>query len=182
MGGRVSQLCGTSETLLTLEDWNIPKHLASFDFTDNADGSTSVKIFPHDTSGDEAETSASNTPLFQANFKPIRYLPSFATSTNLLKYVGLDATLVQPPLPAGNGSQDELPGTDQWCAIVPGQSARKTSVGWFDTRQGEEGEQTEGAFENFWPESRRWHLGVKMEDADIDFPNGKHWDPPKSVL
>lgn len=163
-------------------DWNIPKHLASFDFKDNADGSTSVKVFPHDTAGDVAETSASSTPLFQANFKPIRYLPSFPTSTNLLKYVGVDATLVQPPLPEGNGSQDELPGTDQWCAIVPGQSARKTTVGWFDSRQGQEGKETEGHFENFWPESRRWHLGVKMEDAEIDFPNGKHWDPPKSVL
>ncbi|KAF4979879.1 hypothetical protein FZEAL_3990, partial [Fusarium zealandicum] len=30
-------------------DWNVPKHLARFSWTDNPDGSTTVHVYPHDT-------------------------------------------------------------------------------------------------------------------------------------
>jgi hypothetical protein len=165
-------------------DWNIPKHLASFEFKDNPDGSTLIKVFPHDVMGDESESAASTTPFFQATFTPVRYVPSFPMTTNLLKYVGVDVTLVQPPLPEGKGSQGELPGTDQWCSIVPGEHSRKTSLGWFDIRQQHDEVQsgTSNRHENFWPKLGRWQMGVKMADADIEFPEGKHWDSPKSVL
>lgn len=103
-------------------------------------------------------------------------------TTNLLKYVGIDITLVQPPLPEGNGSQDELPGTEKWCSIVPGQHSRKTSVGWVDMRQTDDQRNALGDHENFWPNLGRWHLGLKMSEADIEFPEGRHWDSPKSVL
>ena len=163
-------------------DWNIPKHLASFDFETEADGSTLVKVFPHDTAGDASEAAASTTPFFQARFKSVPFVPSFPSSTDLLKYVGLDPTLVLPPLPAGEGSQGELPGTEQWCEIVPRESARRTTVGWFDLSQADGKGDVPGEHENFWPGIKRWHLGVKMENAKIDFPAGRHWDPPRSVL
>jgi hypothetical protein len=168
-------------------DWNIPKHLASFDWHHAADGTTTVKVFPHDISGSSAEAAASPTPFFQGSFKPIPYVPSFPISTNLLKYVGLDATLAQPPLPEGpQASQGELPGTDRWCAIVPGQSTRRATVGWFDVQQengGQDGSRDEKTgHANFWPGLGRWHIGVRMENSDIDFPEATFWDAPKSVL
>lgn len=166
------------------KNWNIPKHLARFDFKDDPDGTTQIKVFPHDTSGDPSEATPSTIPFFQATFKPMRYVPSFPTTTGLLKYVGVDITLVQPPLPEGKGSQNELPGTEQWCSIVPGEHSKKTSLGWFDLRQRADGqgEETLGEHENFWPKLGRWHVGVKMADADIEFPEATYWDAPKSVL
>jgi len=161
------------------KNWNIPKHLASFEFKETPDGSTSIKVFHHNVPSDPTEASPSKSPLFQASFKPIPLVPSFPTSTNLLKYLGFDATLVQPPLPEGkDASQGELPGTDKWCAIVPGQYTRRATVGWMDLQQG----QGETEFENFWPGMKRWHVGVRMEDAEITFGEGTYWDPPKSQL
>lgn len=53
-------------------DWNIPKHLARFVWTDHADGSTSVQVYPHDTitttTGDES--SPSPVPFFQPHSLP----------------------------------------------------------------------------------------------------------------
>jgi hypothetical protein len=37
----------------------------------------------------------------------------------------------------------------------------------------------EGEFENWWPGIGRWRLGMKMEDATIEFPEGKHWVGPR---
>ena len=165
-----------------LADWNIPKHLAKFVWTKNVNGSTSVKVFPHDTSTDARETHASEVPIFQAAFTPTRFVPHFPVSTTLFKYLGVDVSLVQPPLPEGDGSQRELPGTEEWCKIVPFQSSRNACLGWFDLKQvDDEGEQV-GEHENFWPGLRRWSVGVKMEDADIEFPEGTHWDSPRSIL
>ncbi|KAJ0159335.1 hypothetical protein CTA2_9908 [Colletotrichum tanaceti] len=164
------------------KNWNIPKHLAAFDWKENSDGSTSVKVFPHDTSGDARESSASAAPLFRATFKPVPYVPSFPLSLGVFRYVGVDATLVQPPLPEGNGSRGELPGTDRWCSIAPGQSSKRASLGWFDIRQADEGGDVVGEHENFWPGLGRWQIGLKMEDSDVTFAEPKHWDAPRSAL
>lgn len=110
-------------------------------------------------------------------------MPSFPSSTRLLQWLGIDPTLVLPPVPQGEGSLGELPGTDQWCKIVPVESSSSTTVGWFDLQQGKQndgGDQQQ--HENFWPGLRRWNLGVRMDDAVIEFPDGKHWSAPRSVL
>lgn len=54
-------------------DWNIPKHLARFDWTYEADGSTTVKVYPFDTTipNSEAEAFASEKPFFQMTFAPL---------------------------------------------------------------------------------------------------------------
>lgn len=87
---------------------------------------------------------------------------------------------MQPPLPSGNGVQDELPGTDKWCKILPGQSSRKASLAWVDMSQKDETGALQAQHENFWPKLGRWQLGVKMEDCEIDFGEGTYWDAPQT--
>ncbi|KAK5989015.1 hypothetical protein PT974_10513 [Cladobotryum mycophilum] len=151
-------------------NWNVPKHLARFDWQDSPDGSTTVKVFPHDMSGDLNESQASSVPFFQGTFKPMRYAPRFPFATRWVNYLGFDSTLVMPPLPAGSGSQGELPGTGRrWCSLVPQQYCRRTALGWFDIAQRDEYGRVTGSYENFWPGLGRWQVGMKMEDAELSF-------------
>lgn len=164
-------------------DWCIPKHLARFAFDDLSDGSTRVQVFPHDTGDDAAETHASPSPFFRATIRPMRWVPSFPFSLSWLQYVGIDASLVQPPLPAGQGSQGELPGTDRWCQVQPGQSTKRASLAWVDMSQKDEDGVLAGPHDNFWPGLGQWQLGVKLEDCDIEFGEALYWEaPPKPRL
>lgn len=93
---------------------------------------------------------------------------------------------MQPPLPEGS---EELPGTKEWCKIAAVESSKKTRVGWFDLEQkrsepterdallmvGEDGVKVDGSWPNFWPGLGRWRIGIKMEEATIEFPEGEHW-------
>ncbi|KAK7420992.1 hypothetical protein QQZ08_010166 [Neonectria magnoliae] len=168
------------------KNWNVPKHLARFDWSNNPDGSTTIKVFPHDTNPNDGDTeaTASPVPFFQASFKPWRFAPSFPFATNWVNYLGITSTLVLPPLPRGNGSQGELPGTDRWCSVVPKQYSRRTMLGWFDVTQHRDDKgQLTGEHENFWPTLNRWQLGMKMENADLAFDHPEEtWDPPRSHL
>ncbi|KAI1756535.1 hypothetical protein F4782DRAFT_537649 [Xylaria castorea] len=165
-------------------NWNIPKHLARFEWDGLDGGATAVRVYPHDTTGDSSESRPNNVPLFQATFKPMRWTPSFPFSLSWMQYLGLNASLVQPPLPAGEGSQGELPGTDRWCKIVPSQTTKRASLAWADLSQkNEQGELTSSvAHENFWPELGRWQLALQLDDATIDFGEGTYWDAPKTKL
>jgi hypothetical protein len=113
----------------------------------------------------------------------------------MAKYLGMDLHIVQPPLPEGKGSLDELPGTDKWCKVLPLEYSKRASLGWWDLRQdvgkeenmterdsllangdGERGGQQVGTgFENWWPGFGRWRMGIKLEDATISFPEGEYW-------
>lgn len=163
-------------------DWNVPKHLARFDWTDNADGSTTVKVYPHDTHPENTtEATASSVAFFQTTFKPVRYMPAFPLATRWIDYLGFTSTLVQPPLPSGEGSQGELPGTDRWCSVIPLQYSRRTMAGWFDMQQ--DTSASGAKFENFWPGLGRWQVGLKMENAEVIFDDPEEtWDAPKSNL
>ncbi|RDA88431.1 hypothetical protein CP532_5614 [Ophiocordyceps camponoti-leonardi (nom. inval.)] len=141
-------------------NWNVPKHLAKFEWADNHDGSRTVRVYPHDTAGDVREASADSHIFFQAKMKKASYMPSFPSSSRWLERLGVDIKCVNPPLPAGNGSQGELPGTSRWCSWSPSIDCSKTDLAWFDIRQ-----ESEGKHENFWPGLGRWRLGVKMENA-----------------
>ncbi|RGP63331.1 hypothetical protein FSPOR_8699 [Fusarium sporotrichioides] len=171
------------------KDWNVPKHLAEFIWTDNSDGSTTVKVYPNDTapidssSGFSESAVPASTPFFQATFKPVGYTPSFPFRTSWLNYLGFDPTLVFPPLPEGTGSQGELPGTDRWCSIVPQQSSSKCKLGWFDVEQYRNGDgNSDGTYENFWPGWRKWQIGFKMGDAVIGFDHPETWEASRSRL
>lgn len=155
-------------------DWNIPKHLAKFEFKELPGGVISLAVF--------AEEIQSTSPFFRITYKPIPFTPTIPASTSLAKLIGLDLTLVQPPLP--NGDVEELPGTDDWCSIMPFVSSRKTSLEWCDLKQKVTEEDalldvppldSPGGYENWWPGLNRWKLGLRMEDATVDFPAGEHW-------
>jgi hypothetical protein len=168
----------------------MPKHLARFTFTNLQDNGIAIAVYPHDTDGSPSEATPSSTPIFSAIYKPISYLPSFPMSTGVARYAGIDISLVQPPLPEGKGSQGELSGTERWSQVLPLEYSSKTSLGWWDLKQvdagenepllGRESDRRDGeVHENFWPRIGRWRIGMKMEDADIEFPEGKYWDGPK---
>lgn len=148
-----------------------------------AEGSTRVKVFPQDTTDHLVETS-SHKPLFQATFQPIQYAPSIPFSLSWAKYIGVDVSLVQPPLPKGEDAEGELPGTDRWCKIIPVQSTNRATLGWVDLsqRNGEVIAPSTEEPDNFWPGIGRWQVGLKLEDADIVFGEGIYWDPPKTNL
>ncbi|KAH7034777.1 uncharacterized protein B0I36DRAFT_84049 [Microdochium trichocladiopsis] len=190
-------------------NWNIPKHLARFTFTTNpTDNSTTVEVFPHDTTDDTAnpsvqslgsESQPATVPFFRATFHPQRFVPSFPLSLSWISALGMDIGLVQPPLPGNqDASQGELPGTQRWCKIGPNQSTRNASIGWLDMKQtADDGGEGEGAAkkgavtttagqipgcENFWPGMGRWQLAIKMDDAEIDFGHATYWETPKTMM
>ena len=186
-------LVATGSTNEHLAAWNIPKHLARFSFTNPTPGTTKVEVFPHDTTGDVLEATASAKPFFTATYKPVSYLPSFPFSTRVGKYIGIDFNLVQPPLPEGKGKEGELPGTTKWCKLLPLEYTKKASLGWFDLQQVDASSESkasdvncldedthpEGAyssFENWWPGLRRWNMGLKMEDATVEFGGEIYWE------
>jgi len=166
------------------KNWNIPKHLAKFSFEEQPGGALAMKVFPSDN---DTTGSATKSLIFSATFKPIPYIPAIPSSTSMAKYVGLDLSFVQPPLPEAHGVMGELVGTDQWCEVLPVESSSKTILGWWDLQQGGLGEERSlldqgnandeaNPHENWWPESGRWRIGFKMQDSDIVIPKGKHWD------
>ncbi|KAK7733679.1 hypothetical protein SLS53_008146 [Cytospora paraplurivora] len=159
-------------------NWNIPKHLARFEWADLSNGAQQVKVFPFDDDQDEA--SASLTPLVQATFKTVPYVPALPLSTKWVGYFGVNTALVQPPVP--QGKTKELVGTEQWCKCPLWQYSPKTHIGWFDLRQRDEAGNLTALFENFWPGLGRWQLGVRMDDTDFELPEGEYWRFPRANL
>lgn len=172
----------TGCTALTL-DWNIPKHLARFDFEEHPDGSADCKVYPL--------AEPSDTPVFQTRFQPMRYMPSMPMSTRAYGWLGIDLEIAQPPLPEGpseataemleaaraggdDAAKSELAGTDKWCASTPYQYSSACNIGWMDLRQ------ADGS--NFIPGAGRWAMAIKMTDADLKLGEGTWWDPPRSKL
>jgi hypothetical protein len=188
--GRKSMSHGLSRntTSLTCLDWNIPKHLAKFEFKELPDNSVSISVYPREQGGSRTPSELHQKPFFAATYKPISYLPRFPSSTEWFKYLGVDLNFVQPPLPEGRKEDVELPGTNRWTMVKSVERSSKTSLGWWDmkrgplteedgilTRNSEDSDLIAGEFENWWPGLGRWRLGMKMEEATIEFPEGKHW-------
>ncbi|KAG7292787.1 hypothetical protein NEMBOFW57_002830 [Staphylotrichum longicolle] len=172
--------------------WNLPKHLAHFDWTDHPDGTSEIKVFPHDHhphGGEaaydptEARPGSTTKPFFQCTIRPVRLLPSLPVSSAWLRRLGFDFTLVQPPLPeGGRASQGELPGTEEWVALSDfQQSSRRCSLAWGDFAQDGEGE-VEGGSAEFWPGLGRSGLVVKLDRGEADFGEGVRWPTPRALL
>ncbi|KAF2808914.1 uncharacterized protein BDZ99DRAFT_488751 [Mytilinidion resinicola] len=148
----------------------IPKHLAKFDWTTGVDGSTSLKIYPFDTQGSPNENGPSTLPFFQLKYTPLTPAP-------LPIPINLD-----PPLPVGNGSYGELPGTTHWAETPLGATSNYPTPVMFDLDQGtgdDTGNDYNAAgnevYPNFWPELPRWNIGVEMERATVEFPVPETW-------
>ncbi|KAK0731016.1 hypothetical protein B0H67DRAFT_596980 [Lasiosphaeris hirsuta] len=174
------QTCWNGRTI-----WNIPKHLARFEWTDNPDGSSRVRVFPHDTHTpyDASEARPSDTPFFQCTIKPMSYVPSFPMTTSLFKYMGVDMALVQPPLPQGETELGELPGTERWAKLAGYiQYAPKASLAWADMSQKGEDGTAPDEYDNFFPGLSRWNVAVKLVGGGASFPPAETWEIPKGVL
>ncbi|MCJ1392652.1 hypothetical protein MMC18_005522 [Xylographa bjoerkii] len=164
-----------------------------------------VEVFPNDTTGDSSESIASVRPFFTGIYSPVSYIPRFPFSTRIAGYLGIDFNLVQPPLPEGDTKSGELPGTKKWCKSLPLLYSNRTSMTWVDLRQVAKGadgalgkprqevaastagdldgtgpgKSADGVYsesENWWPGLGRWQIGLKMEDATIEFGEGKYWE------
>jgi hypothetical protein len=164
-------------------DWNIPKHLARFDWTDNADGSTGVAIYPYDTTGDADESYPASAPFFQATISaPV--LDVVPVDFGALLPGGVPVTLGQPPLPTGNSSYGELPGTDVWGETVLSLVETTPGVVLVDLDQGDgdvvPGEDTNAVgdefFQNFWPTVGRYNTGVQLGNFTIIFSPEESWN------
>lgn len=149
-------------------NWNVPKHLAKFVWDHRPDGTTTVKIYPHDDPSNPDESQPSSRPLFQTTFKPMSLVPRFPFATSWADRLGFTTTLAMPPLPAGNGTYGELPSTNRWIKLETKQYCSRSAAGWYDIAQPDGGAGC-GGHENFLPWLGRWQVGVKMEDAFLTF-------------
>lgn len=128
------------------------------------------------------ESKPAEKPWFQATFRP-SVLPGIPFSTDLYTLLGVDTLLAQPPLPFGNSTYDELPGTKQWAATMPNQVTKSATLGTIDLDQGdgdvEEGQDTNAVgdeyFPNFWPDVPRVNIATKLANATITFSVPELW-------
>ncbi|KAJ6588678.1 hypothetical protein B0H19DRAFT_1205969 [Mycena capillaripes] len=149
---RITQIyVSTKESVMNgRKNWNIPKHIAGFDITTRSDGVTDISV----------GLPGASSPFFKASFKPITILSSLAipTSTTLLKNF---FALMQPPLPAGEESEEVA--TDQWAALTPvlkGSTSLRTLV------PGLNGKVGDGIG---FPAVVPWSIGFAMENLKMDF-------------
>lgn len=150
-----------------LVDWNIPKHLARFDWFQEPNKSITVKVYPHDTGVDATESQPSPVPFFIASMKTIPYVPSFPFSTSWLRYTGMSLRTVQPPLPQGSGGQEEIAGTKTWRMLTPCVTGQKSDLITFDWSQHDRECSSDDCSKSFWPQLRGRSLGVRMLNATM---------------
>ncbi|EME41177.1 hypothetical protein DOTSEDRAFT_134901 [Dothistroma septosporum NZE10] len=131
-------------------NWNIAKHLARFEWSTSKSGERSVTVFPPDRAG-----SSSKTPFFSATLTPVSWLPAVPMST---RYLPLDTTLVQPPIPACE--EDYLPGTDSWKISRLVASTKRAIVVWMKLN-------AVGVQDEYWPQVKPWSLGVFLEKGEL---------------
>ncbi|KAK4200041.1 hypothetical protein QBC40DRAFT_226474 [Triangularia verruculosa] len=172
--------------------WNLPKHLARFEWSTPDPSNPQVqtlRVYPHDHSPpgvpyNATESSPSTTPFFKCTLKTIPYLPSFPFSNLWLPKMGIDVTLVQPPLPENSqASQGELPGTGEDWVKMGGyeQVSKRCKVMWADMDQNEEGGEKKEK-DNFFPGLKKWNLAVVMEGGEANFVDGERWSAPRYTL
>jgi hypothetical protein len=103
--------------------------------------------------------------------------------TDLFKNLGIGPLLGQPPLPAGNGSYGELPGTTQWAETALGAASNCPTSGIMDLAQngGDEVGSTgfnavgDEYFADFWPGLTRFNVAVRLDNATVSFPVPEKW-------
>ncbi|KAL1411232.1 hypothetical protein Q8F55_002183 [Vanrija albida] len=164
---------------------NFPKHMARFDWKDHADGSTTIAVYPYK----DGSQATDPLPWFSFKYTP-GWLPGIPMSTKVFAALGVDLTLVQPPLPTGKGvgpvpkvgSEEvdsasggvegtEEVGTKEWVKLLPYQYTPSSVLGWGDTTR------PDGSF--FAPfVNAASTLAVKMTDADVVLPVPERWATP----
>ncbi|KAK3115862.1 hypothetical protein LTR53_004362 [Teratosphaeriaceae sp. CCFEE 6253] len=147
-------------------NWNIPKHLARFEFSappikkgESPPSSLTVSVYPHEKSA------TSHLPFFRATLTPASWTPAFPLSTTWLP---LNMTFVQPPIPAGDDAI--LVGTDVWRSYEVVSRTSRARLMWVKN------DQSQGvAADGFWPIVKPWSFGVFLEDATMDISTPSEW-------
>ena len=124
--------------------------MARFEWSMSQSGERSVAVYPVD------EANGTNTvPFFSATLTPMNWCPNFPIST---RYLPLDTTLVQPPLPTGEAVY--LAGTDTWklCRLVA--SAKRAKLIWAEVHSPDVEAQ-------HWPQVQPWSLGVFLQKGEL---------------
>ena len=145
-------------------NWNIPKHLARFVFSNLSNPPRlRVQVFPPDP--------AITIPFFTATFQPFRWAPSFPFSSKVSPYLGLNVTLVQPPLPASEkAGQEEICGTERWARMLPLIECKSARLTWVDVEQPDGESEEEVSVAKWCPKIKPMKVGLSMEGASLDFP------------
>lgn len=92
-------------------------------------------------------------------------------STKIMPYVGLDAHLVQPPLPASEqAGEEELTGSNGWLKTLTYLYSPNTSLVWVDVQQpagtGNPSHDI-GTTQGWWPTIKPWTIGLWLRDATL---------------
>ncbi|KAI9805903.1 MAG: hypothetical protein M1825_000517 [Sarcosagium campestre] len=150
--------------LISRKIWGIPKHIARFSFTHppaspgvpESQAPLKVEVFP-------PSAPEGSPPFFKALLQPFTWTPSLPFSTKTLPYVGIDAALVQPPLPA-DPDWPELAGTQRWLKTLALLQSPRTKGMWVQTFP------ADPSVAEWWPAVKPWRFGMWLEDATLSFP------------
>ncbi|KAK4541140.1 hypothetical protein LTR36_008214 [Oleoguttula mirabilis] len=154
------------------KNWNIPKHLARFEFScelvakgGKPSSQLTVSVFPSESPAANAPETV--VPFFHATLKPMNYVPAFPYPTKWTAAL-LSTTFVQPPLPTG---EDELMcGTQSWKIFDAVAATPKARIIWVEA-SGDDAVDRQG----HWPDVKPWSIGLWLEDATLDIPAPEEW-------
>jgi hypothetical protein len=148
------------------KNWNIPKHLARFEFSSPPVGEKDwpaeglkVSVYPV---GSDA-SSQTVKPFFSVVLSPIRYTPSFPFST---KWLPMNLTMVQPPIPAGQ--EGYLCGTGTWKACDAVQHSSHAKLMSVQTSEDVD-------HKGHWPAVKPWSFGIGLLDATLEVTKPEEW-------
>ena len=147
------------------KNWNIPKHLARFEFSappvgqgEKPSKELTVSVCP------PAGREDSDRPFFTATITPSKWLPAFPFST---AWLPMNVTLVQPPLPAGEN--ELLCGTEDWKMFRPKLFTKRARLMYASAAAGNDDMDED----RHWPNSSQvnpWSVGLWIEDATFEIP------------
>ncbi|KAL8889663.1 MAG: hypothetical protein Q9215_003073 [Flavoplaca cf. flavocitrina] len=138
--------------------WNLPKHIARFKYIgDFSSPPFTVQLFP--------EEAGIETPFFTASLQHFAvWTPSFPFSSNVMRWLGVPNSLVQPPLPEGE-PKELLCGTDAWYKVTASIYSPKAKIVWMDLKQ--HGKDGQSDNKNWWPGIKRWHVGLWLQNTQM---------------
>ncbi|KAF5317699.1 hypothetical protein D9619_012643 [Psilocybe cf. subviscida] len=146
-----------ASTMNGRRNWNIPKQVANFQWSESSSGKTVSVFHPGET-----------TPFFKATIQSIPLVSAIScpTSTGIL---GKWCTVFQPPIPASSAPEEV--GTDKWAALLPVLKGNARIVKVVGALEGGKFGDGKG-----FPDVMPWSTGMCLENATIDFGNPTIYD------
>ncbi|KAK5118005.1 hypothetical protein LTR62_004049 [Meristemomyces frigidus] len=149
-------------------NWNIPKHLARFEFsspplskTASPPKAITVTVWPPADYKVRTEI-----PFFKATFTPMSWTPSFPLSTS---YLPISSHFVQPPLPSSD-DDPALTGTETWKSYDVSSWSNRAKMVWVRSEQGRD-----VVARGWCPKFTPWSLGVVLLDAEMVVGEAREW-------